>query len=64
VTTWNEVGEENEAGSKHFGTSKYLQRILRLGCYLFAPQNFVLLCIANRFRAWQRTFLVGENGPF
>lgn len=44
VTTWNEAD----------GTG---QRILRLGCYLLAPHNFVLLCITNRFRAWQRTFV-------
>lgn len=44
ATTWNEA-------------DGVAQALLRLGCYLFAPHNFVLLCIANRFRKWQRTFL-------
>lgn len=44
VTTWNEAA----------GTG---QGVLRLGCYMLAPHNFVLLCITNRFRAWQRTFV-------
>lgn len=44
VTTWNEA---RGAG----------QGVLRLGCYLLAPHSFVLVCITNRFRAWQRTFV-------
>lgn len=44
VTSWNEA-------------SSVAQGVLRLGCYLIAPHKFVLLCVANRFRAWQRMFL-------
>ena len=44
VTTWSEARGAGQA-------------ILRLGCYLLAPHSFVLLCITNRFRTWQRSFV-------
>lgn len=44
VTTWNEARGVGQV-------------ILRLGCYLLAPHSFVVLCITNRYRTWQRSFV-------
>lgn len=30
--------------------------LLRAACYVLAPHNYVLMCIANRYRSWQKTF--------
>ena len=34
--------------------------LLRAACYVLAPHNYVLLCIANRYRNWQKTFQVSQ----
>ena len=44
ITAWKEA--ENR-----------LEKVMRAAMYILTPHNFVALCLANRFRGWQRTFL-------
>ena len=34
-----------------------LERVMRAAMYVLTPHNYVALCLANRFRGWERTFL-------
>ena len=34
-----------------------LEKVMRAAMYVLTPHNYVALCLANRFRGWQRTFL-------
>ena len=44
ITAWNQ-------------TDSWLERVMRSAMYVLTPHNFVALCLANRFREWQRVFL-------
>merc|ERR1711960_47967 len=33
------------------------ERVMRAAMYVLTPHNYTALCLANRFRGWQRTFL-------
>eukprot|EP01045_Picozoa_sp_COSAG04_P003205 COSAG04_NODE_129_length_24418_cov_207.438217_8_plen_726_part_00 len=44
ITAWREA--ENR-----------LEKVMRAAMYVLTPHNYTALCLANRFRSWQRVFL-------
>eukprot|EP01045_Picozoa_sp_COSAG04_P025370 COSAG04_NODE_3319_length_2939_cov_23.714085_1_plen_716_part_00 len=44
ITAWKEA-------------SGWLERLMRGAMYVLTPHNYVALCLANRFRGWERLFL-------